>query len=94
MPIDWDKFDRDVDNAVKKAAKKTDDKLASKISSLTHMNDGEIKQLFPKPADVKKLYELMKIVKSAKGRNNKINQIVANAEKFGGIIYTLLNKFA
>lgn len=94
MPINWNKFDSDLDDAINKAADKTDDKLASTISSLTHMNDEEIKTLFPEPADAKKLYELMKIVKSAEDRNNKINQIVSNAEKFGGIVLTLLDKFA
>lgn len=94
MPIDWDKFDSDLDHAILRASDKTDDKLASTISSLTRMNDEEIKELFPEPADVKKLYELMKIVKSAEDRNNKINQIVDNAEKFGGIVLTLLDKFA
>lgn len=94
MPIDWDKFDSDLDGAIERAADKTDDDLASKISSLTRMNDEEIKELFPAPGDVKKLYDLVKIVKSAQERNDKINQIVDNAEKFGGVVLTLLDKFA
>ena len=56
--------------------------------------DEEVKELFPKPADTKKLAELMKIVKSAEDRNTKINNIVANAEEFGGVVLTLLGKFA
>ena len=36
----------------------------------------------------------MKIVKSGEDRNNKINKIVANSEKFAGIVVTLLAKFA
>ena len=44
--------------------------------------------------DVKKLAELVQIVKQAGDRNEKVNNIVNNAEKFGGIILTLLSKFA
>jgi len=50
-------------------------------------------KLFPKSADAKKLMELMKIVKSAKSRNTKINSIVSNAEKYAGVILKLLEKF-
>lgn len=93
MPIEWKNFKDNFKTDLKDSAKETNDKLASGISSLTKMTDDEIKQLFPTSADVKKLAELMKIVKSAEDRNNKINQIVKNAEKFGGIVLTLLNKF-
>ena len=93
MPIDWNKFDSELDDAMENATDKTDDNLASRISSLTRMTDEEIKELFPTPADVKNLAELMKIVKSAEERNNKINQIVSNAEKLGGTVLTLLDKF-
>jgi len=94
MPIDWEEFDSELDSIIESAAEKTDQKLASKISSITHMTDDEVKELFPEPVDVKKLAELMKVVKSAEDRNTKINNIVSNAEKFGGIILTLLAKFA
>ncbi len=94
MPIDWNTFDSDIDAAITESANATDDKLASKISSITRMTDEEVKELFPKPADTKKLAELMKIVKSVEDRNTKINNIVANAEEFGGIVLTLLGKFA
>ena len=57
------------------------------------MTDGEIKKLFPKAADAKKLVELMQIVKSAEKRNKKITNIVENSEKFAGIVLTLLSKF-
>ena len=43
---------------------------------------------------MKKLAELMQIVKQAGDRNEKINNIVTNGEKFGGIILSLLAKFA
>ena len=94
MPINWDEFDNEIDNIIAESADETDQKLASKISSMTRMTDDEVKELFPDAADVKKLAELMKVVKSSENRNNKINKIVDNAEEFGGIVLTLLSKFA
>jgi len=94
MPINWDEFDNEIDNIIAESADETDQKLASKISSITRMTDDEVKELFPDAADVKKLAELMKVVKSSENRNNKINKIVDNAEEFGGIVLTLLSKFA
>jgi hypothetical protein len=94
MPIDWDMFDSDIDRAIIESAEATDDKLASKISSITRMTDEEVKELFPDPADTKKLVELMKIVKSSEDRNTKINSIVTKADEFGGIVLTLLDKLA
>lgn len=94
MPIDWDAFDSEIDSIIETSADATDDRLASRISSITRMTDEEVKELFPEPADVKKLADLMKIVKSAEERNDKINSIVANAEQFGGVVLSLLQKFA
>lgn len=93
MPINWDQFDSDVNTAIASASTQTDDKLASQISSITRMTDAEIKELFPSPADVQTLANLMKIVKSSADRNTQINQIVANSQQFGGVILTLLQKF-
>ena len=93
MPVNWEEFDNDIDSIIEESADKTDDRLASRISSITRMTDDEVKELFPDPADVKKLAELIKIVKSAEDRNIKVNRIAANAEKFGGIVLTLLQKF-
>lgn len=93
MAIDWDKFQDELNGLINKAGDKTDEKLAGKISTITRLTDEEVKRLFPDPADVKKLAELMEIVKREGDRNNKINQIVTNAEEFGGIIFTLLGKF-
>ncbi|MBE9469310.1 MAG: hypothetical protein IMY72_13465 [Bacteroidetes bacterium] len=92
MPIDWNDLEKDMDKAAEDGAEKTDEKLASKISSITRLTDEEIVELFPEPSDVKKLFELMKIVKSGEDRNNKINKIVDNSEKFAGIVVTLLGK--
>ncbi len=94
MPVNWDEFDKDIDSIIETSSNLTDDRLASRISSITRMTDEEVKELFPKPADAKKLAELMKIVQSAEDRNNKINKIVSNAEDFGGVVLTLLAKFA
>jgi len=94
MPINWDEFDNEIDDIIAESAEETDQKLASKISSITRMTDDEVKELFPEPADIKKLVELMKVVKSSENRNNKINKLVGNAEEFGGIVLTLLAKFA
>ena len=93
MPVDWDKFADDVVTANDSAAKRTDDKLANKISKVTRMTDEEVKELFPVPADVKKLADLIKIVNDATDRNTKINNIAENAQEFSGIILTLLQKF-
>lgn len=94
MALDWDKFQGDLDQIIEESGDKTDKKLAGKISTITRMTDEEVKKLFPDPADVKKLAELMEIVKRAGDKNEKINKLVANAEEFGGIILTLLGKFA
>ena len=94
MSINWDEFDEEIDSIIESSAEATDEKLASKISSITRMTDDEVQELFPDPADVKKLADLMKIIKSAEERNTKLNNIVSNAEKFGGIVLTLLEKFA
>lgn len=90
--IDWEQFDADVKLASKEAAELTDEQLASKLASVTRLTQKEIQEIFPKQSDVEAFSELMKIVKSSTDRNNKINQIVANSEKFAGIIVSLLNK--
>ncbi|ACR14579.1 hypothetical protein [Teredinibacter turnerae] len=93
MPINWDEFDAELDGIIDQCADATDAQLASKISSITRMTDDEVQELFPDPADVKKLKDLMVIVKSAEDRNTKINRIVENAESFAGVTLTLLQKF-
>ena len=92
MP-NWNELEKDLDSIIDGAAKKTDEILASRISSLIRFTDQEILELFPEPSDAIKLIELMKIVKSAEQRNTKINQIIENSEKFAGVIVTLLSKF-
>jgi hypothetical protein len=94
MPVDWDQFESDLDSIIESGAQRSDDRLASRISSVTRMTDEEVKELFPEPADAKKLAELMKVVNAATDRNTKINNIISNAEDFAGVILTLLEKFA
>ncbi len=86
MPIDWS----DVDDAIKGAAKKTDDDLASKISSLTRFTDDEIKKLFPTKADVQRLSELMQIVQASTSEQEKVNRLTKNIASLGGTVLTLL----
>ena len=94
MAIDWKKFQDNVDQAVESAGERTDANLAGQISSVTRLTDEEIKKLFPDPADVKKLADLMEIVKKAGDQKDKVNRIVANIDDFAGIVLTLLGKFA
>lgn len=93
MAIDWNGFEEQLDRAIEDGVVAIDDEHASEISSLTRMTDEEIKELFPKPADLKNLAKLMKIVRSADARNVKIDRIVQNSEKFAGIVLDLVGKF-
>jgi hypothetical protein len=93
MPVNWDELNSHLNSIIESGAQRTDDQLASRISSVTRMTDEEVKELFPEPADAKKLAELMKVVNEATDRNTKINNIVSNAEEFSGVILTLLQKF-
>jgi hypothetical protein len=92
MPMNWEEFDENVDQAITESVDAVDTKLATHISSITGLSDAEINELFPEPADLKKLAELMRIVKSAETRNNKVNSIVSNSEEFAGVVLTLLTK--
>jgi hypothetical protein len=92
MSRDWKKFQNELNQMFNEAGDKTDKRLAHKISSITRLTEVEVKQLFPDPGDVKHLGELIAIVKRVGDKNEKINTIVSNAEKFGGIILTLLDK--
>lgn len=92
MTINWKEFDNNVDQAISESAAAVDIRLASHISSITRLTDSEVNELFPEPADLKKLAELLKIVKSAEEHNNKVNAIVNKSEEFSGVILTLLTK--
>ena len=92
MPIDWEAYNNNLDSAIETAATETDDTLATKIAAVTRLTSEDVKEMFPNPADVKKLGELMAIVKSAEDRNTKINNIVSNAQNLGGVVLTLIDK--
>lgn len=92
MPFDWEQFDRDLDDAIDTGVNETDRQLAGRASQLTRMTEEEVQELFSAPADLKKLSRLMKIVKSGEARNTKVNRIVDNAEEFGSVVFTLLDK--
>lgn len=85
--------DEELKEILDMAVEKTDKELASRISSITRMTDDEVIELFPEPSDAKKVAELMAVVKASEARNYKINKIVAEVEKFGGVILTLLERF-
>ncbi len=92
MTTNWAEFDDNLDQAISESANAVDTRLASHISSITRLTDDEVNELFPEPADLKKLAELLKIVKSAEERNNKVNAIVNKSEEFAGVVLTLLTK--
>jgi hypothetical protein len=94
MPIDWEKLGKEIDAALKRAEKRTDDKLASRVASLTRLTEEEIKELFPTPADVDKLKKLMEIVKSDEDRNRKVVLLKTNIENVAETVVKLLEKFA
>ena len=94
MPIDWDGVDAEIDQAIDEAKKRTNDRLAAQVSSLTRLTDEEVKKLFPTPADLKQLAELMQIVRSADARNRKVNQLVKNIESVAGAVVTLIDRLA
>ena len=67
MIFDWN----DIEDEINLAAEETDIQLESKISSLTHMKDEDVKALFPEKADKENLIQLMKIVNEATSENEK-----------------------
>jgi len=93
MSKELDELVHNFDKISGKAKQEADDEVGDKISSATRLSKSEVKELFPKTEDQKKLAELMQIVKLADRRNKKVNALVDRAEDFGGIVVTLLNKF-
>lgn len=93
MTIDWDQFEVDAEAASQSAKEKTDKELMTKITSITRLEDSDIRQLCPEPGDLERLEELVGIVRSAEADCDKEARIVANAEKFGNIIAKLLKRF-
>ena len=94
MPIDWDAFQSTIDAEIEAAATATSTDLASKASSITRLTDEEITELFPTPADVQMLKNLMEIVKSAEEEHVKINLFVSNIEELGGAAIKIIGALA
>lgn len=88
--LDNEEFD--FDSLLDEAEAETDAELTSKISNLVRMTDAEIKELFPKKVDKKKLIELMSIVKSSTSINNKKRRLLRNIGKLAGTVISVLNK--
>ena len=92
MPFEINEFKEKFNSARLHALDKTNNELASEISSVSRLTNEEIMELFPETTDIEKLASLIEIVNSSEEQNTKINQIVSNAEKFGGIILSLVGK--
>jgi len=92
MPIDTEAFKNIAQQAAQQASAATNDDLADQIASLTRLTTEDIQNLFPDPGDVKKLAELMTIVKSAESHNNKLLALESDIKNVGGVALTLLNK--
>lgn len=95
MPsIDWDQFSKDAATAATDAGSKTDDQLASSISSVSRLTDAEIKSLFPTKGDAAKAAKLLSIVKGATSQNNKIASLKSHIDDLAGVAVTLLSHFS
>lgn len=94
MSIDWDSFDKNVQQAIDNAADRTDTALAGRVASITRLTDAEVRDLFPAPADVQKLGELLKIVKNASDKNTRAHALVSNIESLATTVITLVEHFA
>lgn len=93
--VDWNSLlsPESVHQAAEQAAEETDTQLSEKIARLTSLKQSDIEETFPEKSDQKKLAELLRLVHSSKTRQDKVNAIVNNAEKFAGIIVSLLKHF-
>jgi hypothetical protein len=76
--------------AAKKAREATEAEYASLISSITSLNDAEIKKLFPERADKDKLVELLNIVNEATDDNDAINKLTKNIGTLAGTVVKLV----
>lgn len=88
----WDDLENRIGGLVDQAEEDTDDELATEMSSITRLTNKEVKELFPKPSDAQKLFELIRLVNEDTEKNEKINKLVANSEKFADIVITLVSR--
>ncbi|MBZ9728258.1 hypothetical protein LB467_01030 [Salegentibacter sp. JZCK2] len=90
--IDWEAFHDKVKKASNSAARETNVELAGEMSSIVHLTQMEIQEIFPEKSEMEDFAELMKIVKSSTHTNQKVNNIVQNSEKFSKVVVSLLSK--
>lgn len=89
----WSDLEERIGGLVDQAADETDEELATEMSSITKLTNEEVKELFPKPSDAQKLFELIRLVNEDTERNEKVNELVANSERFADIVITLVSRF-
>lgn len=92
MSIDWNSFSKDVDQAIEESVAETNDNLASQLSSLTSLKDSDVRAMFPQTENLRSCVKLMEIVNSSKDDNEKVNDIMNNAETFAKVTLKLLEK--
>ena len=87
MPIDWDEI-------ANQSAQATDEHFSSKISSLTSLNDEEIKSLIHNTGISKKdLTAVLKEVKDATKSNTDKANAIKNISKGVDVVVELASKF-
>lgn len=71
-------------------ADKTNEELASEISSLTRLKDNEINKLAPAKQDKERLLQLLEIVNSATSENEKAAKLKGNIESLAATAIKLV----
>lgn len=71
-------------------AKQTDEQYAAEIARLTKLTSADIQDLFPNKVDKDRLTDLMKIVKAATSRNEKVAELGKNFGMLGESAIRLL----
>lgn len=90
--IDWEAFSQKVKSASREAVNETNAELAGEMSSIVHLTQKEILDIFPEKSEMEDFAELMKIVKSSTNTNQKVTKIVQNSENFSKVVVSLLSK--
>ena len=80
------------DDTARKAADKTDKKLAQDLAKLNHLSPDKVKELLPDPGDWATYAELMRKVNQATNRNQKFADLTKNMAKFAGVATKLLDR--
>lgn len=92
--IDWNQFNNDLGTSITNAGSQTDAQLAGQIASVTRLTAAEIQSMFPDPADVQKLGQLIQIVQQSTVTNNRVLALEQNITTLSGVVVTLLKKLA